>query len=401
MSERQPLLYTHPPSLSSNFSGANARGLRNIFFGSYFNLGLLFIPFGAASQLAHWEDTATFALNFLAIIPLARLLGIATEELALRAGSTIGGLLNATFGNAIELILGLVALKEGLIRVVQASVLGSMLSNILLARWTRKEQVFNMTAAQTSSSLLALTCLSLLVPAAFVGSISTDNDMKQPRGNSQHYGTGIGDISLEDKILSLSRGTAVVMLLVYGMFLFFQASLKTHSHLYEEEADSDDEGEPTINTVTSVLLLIGVTLLVAMHAEFLVGSIEGIVSQWHLTETFVGIILLPIVGNAAEHVSSVTFAIKNKMDLCIGVAIGSSMQIGLFLTPALVLAGWIIGQPMTLYFHMFETTVLLVSVLVVNYLLQDGKSNWLEGAMLLSSYVIIGIAFFYYPANSG
>ncbi|KAM3582795.1 hypothetical protein VKS41_004561 [Umbelopsis sp. WA50703] len=277
-----------------------------------------------------------------------------------------------------------IALNKGLIRVVQASVLGSILSNILLVLGFcfflggvyYPEQEFNVTAAQTSSSLLALTVLSLLIPAAFSATSSN--------GDERVIG-----------ILNLSHATAICLLIIYVLFLLFQ--LRTHNHLYEDEPDDDEQPQTTL--LFSFVLLIAVAALVSLHAEFLVGSIEGIVERWGINETFVGIILLPIVGNAAEHVSSVTFALKDKMNLCIGIAISSSLQIGLLVTPILVIAGWIIDQPMTLFFENFETVVLFASVLIVNYLIADGKSNWLEGAMLLIAYTIIAIAFLFHPSD--
>ncbi|KAI7908073.1 calcium/proton exchanger [Cokeromyces recurvatus] len=327
------------------------------------------------------SPTVVFTLNFIAIIPLARLLGFATEEIALRSGSTIGALLNATFGNAVELILGVIALKEGLIRVVQASVLGSILSNLLLVLGccfflggiTRTEQKFNVTAAQTSCSLLALTTLSLLIPAAFIASTPDDDTA--------------------ESILELSRGVSIVLLIVYILYLLFQ--LKTHTFLYEDEEDETEL--PSTSLSFSIASLLVIAIIVSVHAEYLVGAIEGVVQKWGINETFVGLILLPIVGNAAEHVSAVTFAMKDKMNLCIGIAVSSSLQIGLLVTPTLVLAGWAIKQPMSLFFEDFETVILFASVLIVNYLIGDGRSNWLEGVLLLSSYVIISMALYLYP----
>ncbi|KAI8097583.1 calcium/proton exchanger [Halteromyces radiatus] len=356
--------------------------LKTTMASSYFNILLIFVPMALIASYSDASAPIVFSLNFMAIIPLAKLLGFATEEIALRTGSTIGALLNATFGNAVELILGIIALKEGLIRVVQASILGSILSNILLVLGfcfllggsTRQEQSFNVTAAQTSSSLLALTTLSLLIPAAFSATASTASEAKEG-------------------ILKLSHGTALVLLLVYVLFLFFQ--LKTHTYLYEDEADEDETPSTTLSF--SIVSLIVIAGFVSLHAEFLVGAIEGVVDSWGIDETFVGIILLPIVGNAAEHVSSVTFALKNKMNLCIGIAVSSSLQIGLLVTPVLVIAGWIIGQPMTLFFENFETVILFSSVLIVNYLIQDGRSNWLEGVQLLSVYAIVALAFYVHP----
>ncbi|KAG1056252.1 hypothetical protein G6F55_004206 [Rhizopus delemar] len=329
--ENAPLLgeqsHERPPTLWSSF--------KVTMKSSFINYLLIFVPIAIAfSTFIKSSDTTVFTLNFIAIIPLAKLLGFATEEIALRSGSTIGALLNATFGNAVELILGIIALKEGLIRVVQASILGSIISNILLVLGfcfflggiTRSEQNFNQTAAQTSCSLLALTTLSLLIPAAFSSTIPKD---------SPTHG-----------ILDLSHGTSIVLLIVY---------LKTHNHLYEDEVDEDEV--PTTTLGFSIGLLLAVACIVSLHAEYLVGAIEGVVEKWGINETFVGIILLPIVGNAAEHVSSVTFAMKDKMNLCIGIAVSSSLQIGLLVTPVLVLVGWMIDQPLSLYFENFETMV--------------------------------------------
>ncbi|KAF1797555.1 calcium/proton exchanger [Mucor lusitanicus] len=350
-------------------------------FSSYINYFLIFVPIAIVFSVLDASPTVVFTLNFIAIIPLAKLLGFATEEIALRSGSTIGALLNATFGNAVELILGVIALKEGLIRVVQASVLGSILSNLLLVLGfcfflggiNRTEQKFNVTAAQTSCSLLAVTTLSLLVPAAFSASTPEEDTV--------------------ESILELSHGVSIVLLIVYILYLLFQ--LKTHTFLYEDEEDETEVPSTTLPFSVGTLLI--VACVVSVHAEYLVGAIEGVVEKWGINETFVGLILLPIVGNAAEHVSAVTFAMKDKMNLCIGIAISSSLQIGLLVTPVLVLAGWAINQPMTLFFEDFETVILFASVLIVNYLIQDGRSNWLEGILLLSSYVIIAMAFYLYP----
>ncbi|KAL7320049.1 hypothetical protein PS15m_003119 [Mucor circinelloides] len=341
-------------------------------FSSYINYFLIFVPIAIVFSILEASPTVVFTLNFIAIIPLAKLLGFATEEIALRSGSTIGALLNATFGNAVELILGVIALKEGLIRVVQASVLGSILSNLLLVLGfcfflggvNRTEQKFNVTAAQTSCSLLAVTTLSLLVPAAFSASTPEEDTV--------------------ESILELSHGVSIVLLIVYILYLLFQ--LKTHTFLYEDEEDETEV--PTTTLPFSIGSLLIVACVVSVHAEYLVGAIEGVVEKWGINETFVGLILLPIVGNAAEHVSAVTFAMKDKMNLCIGIAISSSLQIGLLVTPVLVLAGWAINQPMTLFFEDFETVILFASVLIVNYLIQDGRSNWLEGILLLVSSVV-------------
>lgn len=376
MSEREHLLHHHSEEEAITFKSSFVHTLKS----SKINWLLIFVPIALAFSKA--SDSVVFSLNFIAIIPLAKLLGFATEEIALRSGSVVGSLLNATFGNAVELILGMIALKQGLVRVVQASILGSILSNILLVLGFcflfggigRSEQTFNATAAQTNTSLLGLTTLSLLIPAAFSA-------------------TAAGTKEVDSGIVNLSHGTAIILLIVYALYLIFQ--LKTHSALFEDEADEEEKPHTSLYFAIGALLLIA--CVIALHAELLVGAIEGVVEVWGLNETFVGLIILPIVGNAAEHVSSVTFAIKNKMNLCIGIAISSSLQIGLLVSPVLVLTGWFINVQMTFFFEIFETTVLFASVLIVNYLIADGKSNWLEGALLLACYAIVALAFYYHP----
>lgn len=272
--------------------------------------------------------------------------------------------------------------------------LGSILSNILLVLGCcfiasgirRVESRFNETVASTMSSLMAVAATSLIIPATLYASL-TQSDDKDTDAN----------------VLLVSRGTAIIMLLLYVLYLVFQ--LRTHAHLFDAETGGDGEGEseqPTIlNPVAAGTALVLVTILVAVCAEYLVGSIDAIVQEAGISKTFIGLILLPIVGNAAEHVTAVVVAYKDKMDLAIGVAVGSSMQIALFVTPFLVILGWIIGQDMTLNFQGFETVVFFLSVLVVNYLIQDGKSNYLEGCMCLGTYIIIAIAFYVYPEDAG
>ncbi|RIA83793.1 Sodium/calcium exchanger protein [Glomus cerebriforme] len=359
--------------------------IKIILTSSWINWLLIFIPLGYLAYAFGLSDTWVFILNFLAIIPLAKLLDFATEDVSLRVGQTIGGLLNATFGNAVELIVSVVALMEGEIRVVQASILGSIISNLLLILGLcfiaggiyHKQQKFNQTAAQTTSSLMTLACIGLIIPAAFNFAINNN--------------TGVdGGIR---ELLDLSHGTSIVLLIIYILYLYFQ--LKTHSNLYQGE--EEEEEEPQLSLGVSLFLLAAVTIIVAFSAEYLVGSIEGIVETSGLSKTFVGLILLPIVGNAAEFVTAINAAMKNKMDLAVNVSAGSSMQIALFVTPFLVLLGWAIGEDLTLYFQSFETVVLFISILITNYLIQDGESNWLEGVMLLATYIIISLAFFFYP----
>lgn len=283
--------------------------------------------------------------------------------------------------------MSIIALKDHQIRVVQASMLGSILSNILLvlgccffAGGLRyHEQSFNSTVASTMSSLLALSSASLIIPATLYNAL-----------------TGLrSDHDTDKNILFLSHGTAIILLIIYVMYLYFQ--LKSHSDLFEEanneesDIENQEEGhteEHLLSPFAAGVVLIIVTLLVSVCADYLVGSIDSLVEKTGMSKTFIGLVLIPIVGNAAEHVTAVVVAWKNKMDLAIGVAVGSSLQIALFVTPFLVVLGWIINEPMTLHFETFETVAFFISGLVVIFLIQDGKSNYLEGGLCLGLYVL-------------
>jgi Ca2+:H+ antiporter len=377
---------------------------------NYVNFLLVIIPVAIAAGELGWNPTTVFMLNFFAIIPLAAVLSFATEEIAIRLGETLGGLLNATFGNAVELIVSVVALLDGQIEVVQASMLGSILSNLLLvlgmsfffgglrnlrnADGSGMEQRFPSGTAQTTCSLLALSSASLVIPATLYNVLDT------PDG-----------VDKEGPILFLSRGTSIILLILYGLYLFFQ--LKTHHNLFDGEAsDTDPEvsqtsveqaeerelEEPYMGLVPAIAVLVATTVVVAICADYLVASIDPIVESSKISKTFIGLILIPIVGNAAEHATAVVVAMKNKMDLAMGVAIGSSIQIALLVTPFLVMVGWAIGQPMSLHFETFSTVAFAFSVMVVTYTVQDGRSNYLEGAMLFGLYCIIALAFYVSPS---
>ncbi|KAK6507933.1 hypothetical protein TWF481_006353 [Arthrobotrys musiformis] len=569
-----------------------------ILFHSWINVLLVFVPIGIAVEVAHLDPTIVFAMNCIALVPLAGMLSYATESVAHRLGDTIGALMNVTFGNAVELIV-FIALAKDEISVVQASIIGSILSNLLLILGMSfllgglrfREQIYNSTVTQMSACLLSISALSLLLPTAFHASFSNDD---------------LADIAT----LRISRGTSVILLLIYIIYLLFQ--LRSHAYLYasipqhvideeshpgilhhlgsssssssssssrrssvssssssssggfarsirdrirrmshpdqernstrssaashpshpsspehdperrgrpmftsekpalpsinyagnagqdvavfdaeerRQNADGPSENEnqepreenpelakaklslramapklfsrsgasptPTpiaiapglvaeqvrplarratslpprlteevsardmlpymiplnvsddslddskekqvISRTSAIILLLGSTGLVAVCAEFMVSSIDSVITSTGISEAFVGLILLPIVGNAAEHVTAVTVAAKNKMDLAIGVAVGSSIQIALFVTPLVVLLGWILDKDMGLYFNIFETVALFTSCFVVNFLVLDGRSNYLEGALLCASYIIIAVAAFFYP----
>jgi Ca2+:H+ antiporter len=359
---------------------------------------LLFIPVSIAGHFLKWDETVIFLTAAAAIVPLAAFMGTATEEIAVVVGPNLGGLLNATFGNATELILAFIALKGGLINVVKATISGSIISNLLLVMGFSmllggiryKEQEFKPIAARLNASTMNLAVVAILLPTAV-----------------EYTSTGIGEETLQN----LSVAVALVLILVYGLTLFF--SMKTHSYLYdvgvaELEIAEEAEGKPIDGKVEEkpnlwfwVPLLLVITLGVAIESELLVESLEAATSELGLTTLFTGVILLPIIGNAAEHATAVTVAMKDKMDLSVSVAVGSSMQIALFVAPVLVIAGWLIGQPMDLNFNPFELVAVAVAVLVANSISADGKSNWLEGSLLLATYTILGLAFYFHPVVDG
>jgi len=370
-------------------------------FSSWFNVLLLFIPLSIVSGKLEWDAGLRFAFSFVSIIPLAKLLGDATEQLSMRLGQTLGGLLNASFGNAVEIIVGVAALLQGELRIVQTSMLGSVLSNLLLVLGMSflagglyyHEQNFRVTAAQTGASLMTLACITLVIPAAYhsnqehpskplsvEGALSALMETDAPSG---------GERSREGLLL-ISRGTAIILLFVYVCYLVFQ--LKTHADLFAT-AESEEEEEASMSVISAGAWLLAITVITSFCADILVGSIEQTAEQYHIPKAFIGLIILPLVANAAEHVTSVWMATKGKLELTIGISVGSSIQIAAFVVPLLVIISWIIGKELTLYFADFETVSLFVTVILVNLHIMDGKSNYMEGLMLCSLYIVIAIAF--------
>jgi len=388
----------------------NLRGVANIVILDFVNVLLLAWPLGCASYFLEWGEIWTFWLNFLAMIPLAKILGDATEELA--AGlhnDTVGGLLNATFGNAVEMILTVQTLRAGQLAVVKGTLLGSVLSNLLLVLGmsffvgglTRvegmplrgKEQHFNTQAALVNMTMLFLATAALALPAVFFAttkSIEWEGEDRHP--DQDVLDTYIAGTS--PMLLSISRWCSVYILSAYVAFLIFQ--LYTHADLFKGEEDDDDE-EPQISPWVATVLLCVTTIFVAVSSEFLVDSIDGIVEKWEMSNAFIGVVLLPIVGNACEHAGAVRMAMNEKVDITIGIAVGSSTQISLFVVPFSVLMGWALGQPMDLNFGALETTVLVFSVLITFSIISDGSSNWLEGFMLMIAYAVVGTLFWFSP----
>ncbi|OWZ20129.1 Calcium/proton exchanger [Phytophthora megakarya] len=344
------------------------------------NLMLLAAPLAVWSSLGGWSDLWVFVFNFLVMIPLANLLGEATESLAFHTGETIGGLVNATFGNAVEVIVAIFALQAGEINVVQSSLIGSVLSNLLLVLGCafiaggvrHKENSFNAVGASANSSLLMLASFAMLLPSYIF--YFSDHDSEEIKVANT---------------LTLSRIAAAFLLFMYIQLLFFQ--LKTHADFFEDE-QNDSEETVALSKRASAIVLLGATLLVSFFSEFLVNSIDGFANEMHLSKSFIGIILLPVVGNAVEHVTAVKVALNNKMELAMGVAVGSATQVSLFVVPVVVLSGWFMDRAMSLAFPQFEILIYLMSIIIVYAIIADGKSNWLEGSMLLTAYALVAIA---------
>lgn len=340
---------------------------------------LLFVPIAIGAHYLNFSSTLVFFLSALAIIPLAKFIGEATEELSNRTSSAVGGFLNATFGNATELIIGIFALHAGLTEVVKASITGSIIGNLLLVLGMamffggikHKNQKFNLTAVQASASTLLLAAIALVVPAVFLWTAS-----------------GIGDGIVEN----LSVLVSFMMIVAYAASLFF--ALYTHKHLYTEEVGNY---EPRWSVVKSILILLVATLTVAWVSEILVGTIESVVAQFGWTELFIGVVFVAIIGNIAEHVSAITVAVKNRMDLAIQIAIGSASQMIMFVAPVLVIVSLFFAKPMSLIFNTFELFAIIFAIFIANSVTNDGESNWFEGVQLLLAYAIIAIAFFFHP----
>ena len=355
---------------------------------------LVFVPLAAAGEWLEWGGPVIFGCAALAIIPLAGIMGHATEALAARLGAGVGGLLNATFGNAAELIIALVALSKGLQNVVKASLTGSIIGNILLVLGAsllaggigRERQKFDRAAAGVGTTLLTLATIALVIPAVFHFVLEE---------HVQHATlTAEREMLLEHE---LSLEIAVVLFASYLLHLLF--SLRTHKHLYAgQQAVETEHAAPTKRPMVAGLELLVATVVIAWMSELLVGAVEEASHAFGLTEIFVGVIVVAIVGNAAEHSTAVLVARKDHMDLSLNIAVGSSIQIALLVAPLLVFASYFIGPyPLDLRFTVFEVLAVGIAVFIANSVAQDGESNWLEGALLLAVYVILGIAFYFLP----
>jgi Ca2+:H+ antiporter len=343
---------------------------------------LALVPLALALEWSHADPLLIFITSGLAIIPLAGLMGEATEKLTHHVGAGLGGLLNASFGNAAELIIAVMALRQGLHDVVKASITGSILGNILLVlgvsmvagglRYER--QRFNRTAAGMGSSLLLLAAVGLIVPAIFHQTAASQGDIIER------------ELSLE---------IAIVLFGIYVLSLIF--SLRTHRHLYLGENPSTGEDDRPWKKQTAMIVLALATVATGIMSEVLVGALVPAAESLGMTQIFVGVILVALVGNAAEHSTAVLVARKNHMDLSLGIAVGSSIQIAMFVAPVLVFISYLFGTPLNLIFTPFEVAAVTLSVLIVGFVAMDGESHWMEGVMLVGVYLILAIAFFFLP----
>jgi Ca2+:H+ antiporter len=351
---------------------------------SWLDLLLIFVPVTIGLAFVQADHLGVFISAAVAIIPLAGLLGRATEHLTAHVGAGVGGLLNASLGNAAELIIALVALRNGLHDVVKASLTGSIIGNILLVLGASmlagglkyERQKFNQTAAGMGASLLLLSAVGLIIPALF------------------HLTAADRGAAVERE---LSLEISVVLFSIYVMSLVF--SLRTHRHVYRGEEHTSQSGEKLWTRTRAIAVLVVVTLLVALMSELLVGALEQAAHTLGLTQIFVGVILVALVGNAAEHSTAVMVAMKNKMDLALGIAVGSSLQIALLVAPVLVFCSYLFGTPLDLIFTPFEVAAVTVSVLIVGFVSMDGESHWMEGVMLVGVYTMLAIAFYFLPAH--
>ncbi|KAI4306608.1 hypothetical protein L6164_029869 [Bauhinia variegata] len=360
--------------------------LQEVIFGT--KLAVLFpaIPLAVAADFYSFGRPWIFALSLLGLTPLAERVSFLTEQIAYYTGPTVGGLLNATCGNATEMIIAILALHKNKIHVVKFSLLGSILSNLLLVLGTsllcgglanlRKEQKYDRKQADVNSLLLLLGLLCHLLPLLF------------------KYALEGSTYPIDIYTLQLSRASSIVMLLAYVAYIFFQ--LKTHRQLFDSQEEDEAEEKPVIGFRSAFTWLVGMTLIISLLSEYVVATIEAASDSWGISVSFISIILLPIVGNAAEHAGSIIFAYKNKLDISLGVAMGSATQISMFVVPLSVLVAWIMGIQMDLDFSLLETGSLAFTIIVTAFTLQDGTSHYMKGVVLSLCYIVISACFFVY-----
>ena len=350
-----------------------------------------FIPIAIGLELAHASATLIFLASALGVIPTAALMGRATEELAARSGPGIGGFLNVTFGNAPELIIAFFALNEGLQEVVKASLIGSILGNILLVMGAamlvggrkRERQKFDRTAANVTALMLLLAVVALIAPAIF--ELVQGTGLPNPADEAVNY---------DSDVEKLSVGVAIILLFTYAAGLVF--SLRTHKDLFNPAHGPEDHLAEPWSVKRSVIMLAIAGVAVGVMSEILVGSISEASESIGLSPFFVGVIVVAIVGNAAEHWVAIYFAARDKMDLAVNIAIGSAAQIALFAAPVLVLLSLVVGDfPMALVFNGFELGAVVLAVFIAQQVVAEGESTWFEGLQLLAVYAVLGLTFYF------
>ena len=354
---------------------------------------LVFAIAAIVADLVGWNPLLVFIFSGLAMIPLAGLMGEATEALAVHTGPRLGGLLNATLGNAAELIITIMAIREGIrnpainehmLELVRASLTGSIMGNILLVLGLsvlvgglrHGTQKFDRSHAGTNATMLMLAVAALIVPSLFSHNIEIVN---------------------HDAVEYLSLGVAGVMIVLYVLALIYQLRAPSNHTLDDAEYAAAEIDAPHWSVPKALIILLVSTAAIVWMSELLVGSVEHVVLEIGITEFFLGIIIIPLVGNVAEHLVAVTVAAKNQMELSLAISVGSSLQIALFVAPLLVFISLLMGNPLTLVFNQFELIALMAAVLIAGLVSLDGESNWLEGAMLLAIYLIIALGFFWLP----
>lgn len=348
---------------------------------------LVFAPIAVIARLAGADPVIVFILSALGLVPLAKLIGDATEELAIYTGPKLGGLLNATLGNAAELIITIFAIQAGLLELVRASITGSILGNlllvlglsVLLGGWKHGLQHFDKRTASINATLLVLAVVALAIPSLF-------DRVLVERPESE---------------LLFSEGVALILIVLYGLTILYSFTAKTDPHTAEAGAarEAAPAHEARWSLRFTIAVLIAATVGTAVASETLIGAVEPVVEALGLTEFFLGIIIIPLVGNIAEHLVAVQVALKNKMELSLAVSLGSSLQIALFVAPVLVFISLLFNNRLLLVFNEFELIALFGTSLIAALIALDGESNWLEGAMLLAVYLIIALAFFFLPAH--
>ena len=348
----------------------------------YLNYLLLFLPLTIFAGFLHLADSVIFAMACLAIVPLAVIIGNATEQIAVYTGPKIGGLLNATMGNIPELFIGYFAVQEGLYRLVLASMAGSMIGNILLVLGfsvlcgglVYPSQVFDKNIARSNFTMLCFAAISIVVPLTF----------KMNNNEGEHIQQGL---------IAISFTIALVLLLIYVLGLIF--SLVTHRNMFLEHERENGDKQPDWSLAKCIVVLSVATFFVAIESEILVSTVENASKDLGLPDVFIGIIIIPIIGNVAEHASAVLMSVKNKVDISLEIAVGSSMQIAMFVAPVLVLVSFANGKPMLYLYDPFEVVAILTSIILSLYVFQDGKTYWLEGVLMIFCYIVFGVAFYF------